>query len=53
MTNKFFDPESSDTYLHNPWDELPAYWDDLVRSVAALNEAEGAAKQSTAKPASR
>lgn len=36
MTDLFFDPESSDPALHNPWNKLPSYWNDLVKAVQAV-----------------
>lgn len=33
MTDKVFDPNSDDTALHNPWDAVPTYWDNLVKAV--------------------
>lgn len=38
MTDKCFDPTSTNTALHNPWDALPTYWGDLVKAVGLANE---------------
>lgn len=38
MTDFFFDPESDNPALLNPWNGLPKYWDELVRAVEAVRE---------------
>lgn len=38
MTDKVFDPASDNPALHNPWDAVPSYWEDLVKAVRELGQ---------------
>ncbi|CAM9307211.1 unnamed protein product [Pylaiella littoralis] len=36
MTDKVFDPASDNPALHNPWDAVPSYWEDLVKAMVEV-----------------